>query len=80
MVRVWFVTKQHNVWKVMLVMSISLFFLYMFCFFRVRSEAASSWDSLFRVQAPSLFGAALAWIQAFWISLSLILLEEVAQG
>ena len=52
----------------------------MFLFFRVRLEVASSWDSLFRVQVPSLFGAVWAWIQVFWIRLSFVLLEEITQG
>ena len=50
----------------------------MFRFFRVHLEAASSWDSLFRVLVHFLF--VWAWIQVFWICLSFILLEEVTQG
>ena len=52
----------------------------MFSFFRVCLKVASSWDSLFRVQVPFLFGAAWAWIQVFWINLSFVLLEEITLG
>ena len=91
MVRVWFVIKQHSVvWKVMLVMSCTCFRVLYKSILSVLICSVSL-GSVWRRHLPgiassmcrllsSLFVAAWAWIQVFWISLSLILLKGVAQG
>ena len=58
---VWFIIGQQNVFGRIMHMMFSVRVLYksvlsvFFLFFRVRLEAAPSWDSLFCVQVPFLF-------------------------